>query len=117
ARYDGMIANWLGVRADPAHPEAFPPSLRLAFERRQVLRYGENPHQGGALYVEQPTLRGTVAAAEVLAGKELSSNNLADADSALECVKAFQKTPACVIVKHANPCGVALGPDQLAAYE
>ncbi|MBN8726947.1 MAG: bifunctional phosphoribosylaminoimidazolecarboxamide formyltransferase/IMP cyclohydrolase [Xanthomonadales bacterium] len=117
ARYDGMIANWLGVRADPAHPEAFPPSLRLAFERRQVLRYGENPHQGGALYVEQPPLRGTIAAAEVLAGKELSSNNLADADAALECVKAFQKTPACVIVKHANPCSVALGPDQLDAYE
>ena len=117
ARYDGLIANWLGARLNPAHPEAFPPSLRLAFERRQVLRYGENPHQGAALYVEQPAPRGTVAGASVLAGKELSSNNLADADAALECVKAFQKTSACVIVKHANPCGVALGPNQLEAYE
>ena len=117
SRYDGIIANWLGVRADADSPEAFPPSLHLAFERRQVLRYGENPHQGAALYVERDAPPGTIAAARVLAGKELSCNNIADADAALECVKAFQKTPACVIVKHANPCGVALGADLQQAYD
>jgi phosphoribosylaminoimidazolecarboxamide formyltransferase / IMP cyclohydrolase len=117
ARYDGLIANWLGTRADVDRPEAFPPTLHLAFERRQALRYGENPHQGGALYVEATIPPGTVAGARALAGRELSYNNLADADAALECVKAFRKTPACVIVKHANPCGVALGADLDEAYE
>ncbi len=117
ARYDGVIANWLGARIDSTRPEPFPPSLRLAFERRQILRYGENPHQSGALYVEDPALPGVVANALVLAGRELSSNNLSDADAALECVKAFRKTPACVIVKHANPCGVALGVDLREAWE
>src|SRR5690606_37954703 len=72
---------------------------------------------GAALYVEREPPPGTVASATVLAGKELSYNNIADADAALECVKAFRKTPACVIVKHANPCGVALGPDLAEAYE
>jgi phosphoribosylaminoimidazolecarboxamide formyltransferase/IMP cyclohydrolase len=117
ARYDGLIANWLGARADAERPEAFAPTLHLAFERKQNLRYGENPHQGGALYVEQNVPPGTVASARVLAGKELSYNNIADADAALECVKAFQKTPACVIVKHANPCGVALGANLEEAYD
>ncbi|MEO7431970.1 MAG: bifunctional phosphoribosylaminoimidazolecarboxamide formyltransferase/IMP cyclohydrolase [Dokdonella sp.] len=117
ARYDGLIANWLGARSDPERAEAFPPSLRLAFERKQALRYGENPHQGAALYVEKTLPPGTVAGARMLSGKELSYNNIADADTALECVKAFQKTPACVIVKHANPCGVALGADLSEAYE
>ena len=117
ARYDGLIANWLGTRADAEKPEAFPSSLHLAFERSQSLRYGENPHQSAALYVEKNVPPGTVAAARVLAGKELSYNNIADADAALECVKAFMKTPACVIVKHANPCGVALGANLLEAYE
>jgi phosphoribosylaminoimidazolecarboxamide formyltransferase/IMP cyclohydrolase len=117
SRYDGLVAHWLGTRADTDKPDAFPPSLRLAFERRQSLRYGENPHQGAALYVECNAPQGTVATARVLAGKELSYNNIADADAALECVKAFRKTPACVIVKHANPCGVALGADLGEAYE
>ena len=117
ARYDGLVANWLGIRADAEKPEAFAPSLHLAYERRQSLRYGENPHQGAALYVEKNTRPGIVAAARVLAGKELSYNNIADADAALECVKAFRKTPACVIVKHANPCGVALGPNLHEAYD
>jgi phosphoribosylaminoimidazolecarboxamide formyltransferase / IMP cyclohydrolase len=117
ARYDGLIANWLGARTDAERPEQFAPALRLAFERRQTLRYGENPHQGAALYVERNPPPGTVAAARVLAGKELSYNNIADADAAIECVKAFQKTPACVIVKHANPCGVALGTDLGEAYD
>jgi len=117
ARYDGIVANWLGTRADAEKPEAFAPSLLLAFDRKQTLRYGENPHQGAALYIERRVPPGTVAEARVLAGKELSYNNIADADAALECVKAFRKAPACVIVKHANPCGVALGANVLEAYE
>ena len=117
ARYDGVIANWLGARTDGERIEPFAPTLNLAFELKQTLRYGENPHQGGALFVESHVPAGTVAAARVLAGKELSFNNIADADAALECVKAFRKTPACVIVKHSNPCGVALGTDLGEAYE
>ncbi len=117
ARYDGAIANWLGARASPEQVDQFPPSLQLSFERKTVLRYGENPHQNGALYIERQAPPGIVAGARVLAGKELSYNNIADADAALECVKAFRKAPACVIVKHANPCGVALGTTALEAYE
>jgi phosphoribosylaminoimidazolecarboxamide formyltransferase / IMP cyclohydrolase len=117
ARYDGVIANWLGARPEGERIDPYAPTLNLAFELKQVLRYGENPHQGGALYVENHVPAGTVAAARVLAGKELSFNNIADADAALECVKAFRKTPACVIVKHSNPCGVALGTDLGEAYE
>jgi phosphoribosylaminoimidazolecarboxamide formyltransferase/IMP cyclohydrolase len=117
ARYDGAIANWLGARPDGERTEPFAPALNLSFDLKQTLRYGENPHQGGALYVERDVPPGSVAGARVLAGKELSFNNIADADAALECVKAFRKTPACVIVKHANPCGVALGADLGEAYE
>ena len=117
ARYDGVIANWLGARPDGERIEPFAPTLHLSFDLKQTLRYGENPHQGGALYVERDIPPGTVASARVLAGKELSFNNIADADAALECVKAFRKTPACVIVEHANPCGVALGGDLAEAYE
>jgi phosphoribosylaminoimidazolecarboxamide formyltransferase/IMP cyclohydrolase len=117
ARYDGLIANWLGSHMQGEHAEPYPPQLQLSFNRRAELRYGENPHQTAALYVEQKAPAGTVATARVLAGKELSYNNIADADAALECVKAFHKTPACVIVKHANPCGVALGTSALEAYE
>jgi len=117
ARYDGLIANWLGSHLVADHAETFPPQLQLSFIRRSELRYGENPHQSAALYLESHPPPGTVATARILAGKELSYNNIADADAALECVKAFQKTPACVIVKHANPCGVALGASALEAYE
>ncbi len=117
ARYDGLIADWLGARGDGEHVEPFAPTLHLALQRAQTLRYGENPHQGGALYLEPQTPPGIAATARMLAGKELSFNNLADADAALECVKAFRKVPACVIVKHANPCGVALGADIRTAYE
>ena len=117
ARYDGLIANWLGTHADSDHVEQFPPQLNLNYTRRAQLRYGENPHQGAALYLEAHPPAGTVATSRVLAGKELSYNNIADADAALECVKAFHKTPACVIVKHANPCGVALGTSAAEAYE
>ncbi len=118
ARYDGMIADWLGARTGAAQEGPFAPTLHLNFERAATLRYGENPHQGGALYVEADApARGIVATARVLAGKPLSYNNIADADAALECVKAFETVPACVIVKHANPCGVALGQDLMDAYD
>jgi len=117
ARYDGLIANWLGAHANSDQVEQFPPQLHLTYSRRALLRYGENPHQGAALYLEAHPPEGSVATAHILAGKELSFNNIADADAALECVKAFRKTPACVIVKHANPCGVALGTSAREAYE
>ncbi len=117
ASYDGRIAGWLGARIEGENSVPFAPSMHLAFERRQVLRYGENPHQAAALYVQRDLPAGTIAGARVLAGKELSYNNIADADAALECVKAFQRTPACVIVKHANPCGVALAASAGEAYD
>ena len=118
SHYDGRVAAWLGARANESgEPVRFAPTLTLDFERGQPLRYGENPHQAGALYVEYGAPRGTVATATLLGGKELSYNNLADADAAVECVKQFGDAPACVIVKHANPCGVALGPDLAEAYE
>jgi phosphoribosylaminoimidazolecarboxamide formyltransferase/IMP cyclohydrolase len=116
ARYDGMIADWLSARAEGEPGDVYPPTLHLALRRSQEMRYGENPHQAAALYLDGSPLAGTVAGATVLAGKEMSYNNLVDADTALECVKAFDKTPACVIVKHANPCGVALGTDPVDAY-
>ncbi|AVP95903.1 bifunctional phosphoribosylaminoimidazolecarboxamide formyltransferase/inosine monophosphate cyclohydrolase [Ahniella affigens] len=114
ARYDGMIAEWLGAR-DDAEP-GYAPTLHLSLQRQSVLRYGENPHQRGALYVEADAPGDVVARAEVLGGKELSYNNLADAEAALECVKQFPG-PAAVIVKHANPCGVAEGAHILQAYD
>ncbi|HST27618.1 MAG TPA: bifunctional phosphoribosylaminoimidazolecarboxamide formyltransferase/IMP cyclohydrolase [Rudaea sp.] len=117
ARYDGAIANWLGARLHADGVDPFPPSLHQSFTRAATLRYGENPHQNAALYLEGGGLPGCVATARVLAGKELSYNNLADADTALECVKAFRKAPACVIVKHANPCGVAIGATARDAYD
>jgi phosphoribosylaminoimidazolecarboxamide formyltransferase/IMP cyclohydrolase len=117
ARYDGTIANWLGARVASDRVEQFPASLHLAFERHALLRYGENPHQNAAVYLERPPVPGCAAGARLLSGKELSYNNLADADAALECVKAFRKTPACVIVKHANPCGVAIGGSAREAYD
>jgi len=116
ARYDGRIADWLGARTGD-EALAFAPTLHLAFERGVALRYGENPHQPGALYLEREPPAGVAAAARVLQGKEVSFNNLADADAALQCVQQFDEAPACVIVKHANPCGVALGADLASAYE
>ena len=115
--YDGQITEWLSRRAvEPDAPEAWAHSLHPSFELASALRYGENPHQRGALYVEKNAPAGIVATARFLQGKELSYNNLADADAALECVKAFD-APACVIVKHANPCGVAVAESLLAAYD
>ncbi len=117
ARYDGMIADWLSARAEGEPAESYPPTLHLALRRAQEMRYGENPHQAAALYRDGPARAGTAAGATVLTGKEMSYNNFVDADTAIECVKAFDKTPACVIVKHANPCGVALGEAPADAYE
>jgi len=116
ARYDGIVAAWLGARV-ASTPQRFAPTLHLFFERGKPLRYGENPHQAGALYVERDPPAGSVAAATVLAGKELSYNNYADADAALACVQQLPERPACVIVKHANPCGVAVAGSIAAAYD
>jgi len=115
AAYDGAIANWLTARSADGTAEAFPQSFRYAGERVQALRYGENPHQGAAFYRDESPAPGTIATFRQRQGKELSYNNIADADAAWECVKSFDGT-ACVIVKHANPCGVALGASTLDAY-
>ena len=114
ARYDAMVADWLTLQSGTSM--AFPKALELRFVKKFNLRYGENPHQAAAFYVD-PAARGAgVAGARQAQGKELSYNNLADADTALECVQQFAE-PACVIVKHANPCGVALGEGPRTAYE
>ena len=119
AQYDGMIANFLGSRVNETQqPEAFARTLNLQLGKVEDLRYGENPHQQAAFYTENHPGRSTqasIATAQQLQGKALSYNNIADTDAALECVKAFT-APACVIVKHANPCGVAIDNDQVAAY-
>ncbi len=125
ARYDSMIANWLtgldeGAEAKPAEaapvPAIFPARLQLAFDRVETLRYGENSHQSAAFYRETNPVAGSISAYTQLQGKELSYNNIADSDAAWECVKSFD-APACVIVKHANPCGVAIDGTLLGAYE
>ena len=117
ARYDGQVAEYLGARAaNPDQPEAHPPTLHLSLRRGEALRYGENPHQAAALYLEDPLPAASVAAARFMQGKTLSFNNLADADAALGCVKQFDEA-ACVIVKHANPCGVAVAHSLTEAYE
>ncbi len=123
AAYDGAIANYFG-RLVPGGNENFPRTFNTQFIKTQDMRYGENPHQNSAFYVEANANEASVATASQLQGKELSFNNIADTDAALETVKLFDE-PACVIVKHANPCGVAtdnsgLGKAEgslLAAYE
>ncbi|MDG1731996.1 MAG: bifunctional phosphoribosylaminoimidazolecarboxamide formyltransferase/IMP cyclohydrolase [Thalassotalea sp.] len=121
ASYDGMIANYFGKML-PAHNVAdatatkFPRTFNSQFIKKQDLRYGENSHQDAAFYVEANPEEASVSTAKQVQGKALSYNNIADTDSALECVKEFAE-PACVIVKHANPCGVALGDNILDAYE
>jgi len=119
AAYDGAIANYLGsILEHPEHkPEAWPRTFNLQFHKRQPMRYGENPHQQAAFYSARQVPPASVAGAEQLQGKELSYNNIADTDAALECVKQFSDGPACVIVKHANPCGVAYGETLKHAYE
>ena len=115
ARYDGAIANWLGKRTAGETAE-FPRTLSLQYRIAQTMRYGENPHQQAAFYVERDLDEASVATASQLQGKDLSYNNIADTDAALECVKQFD-APACVIVKHANPCGVAVAADITVAYD
>src|SRR3569833_843967 len=117
ARYDGAIANYLGAIQSSGERTQFPLSYSSQFIKAQDLRYGENPHQAAAFYVEHAPAEASVATAQQLQGKELSFNNIADTDAALECVKEFSDAPACVIVKHANPCGVAMGTTLLEAYE
>jgi phosphoribosylaminoimidazolecarboxamide formyltransferase/IMP cyclohydrolase len=116
ARYDGAIANWLTGLNEENKPGLFPDRLQLAYDQVDTMRYGENPHQQAAFYREPNPVPGSIANYEQLQGKELSYNNIADADAAWECVKAFDST-CCVIVKHANPCGVAVAATALAAYQ
>ena len=128
AAYDGMIANYFGTMV-PSYGEnkegdepsfenksKFPRTFNMQFEKKQDMRYGENSHQDAAFYVESDAQNGSVSSAKQLQGKALSYNNIADTDAALECVKEFAE-PACVIVKHANPCGVAIADNILDAYD
>ncbi|MFT4997373.1 MAG: phosphoribosylaminoimidazolecarboxamide formyltransferase/IMP cyclohydrolase [Flavobacteriales bacterium] len=115
ASYDGAIANYFGTMV-PGGNENFPRTFNTQFVKAQDMRYGENPHQNSAFYVEANPKEVSIVSAKQLQGKELSYNNIADTDAALECVKQFEQ-PACVIVKHANPCGVAIGDDITQAYD
>ena len=119
ARYDGIIANYLGAifENDDNRAEELPHTFNVQYTKAQGMRYGENPHQQAAFYISNQLEQGSIAATKQLQGKELSYNNITDTDAALECVKQFNDKPACVIVKHANPCGVAVGDTLLAAYE
>ncbi|MBL6986585.1 MAG: bifunctional phosphoribosylaminoimidazolecarboxamide formyltransferase/IMP cyclohydrolase [Methylobacter sp.] len=127
ACYDTAIAVYLsnircagscGIHTIPGDNDVqFPETLNLQFYHNQSMRYGENPHQNAAFYREKSPASGTIAAAKQLQGKELSYNNIADADAALECVKSFSDQATCVIVKHANPCGVAQADNLLEAYD
>ena len=119
ASYDGMIADFLGRRTGEAsheEPADFPRTLNTQFQLNDTLRYGENPHQRAAFYRSADAGAGTIAAAQLLQGKAMSYNNVMDADAALACVRQFDNQ-ACVIVKHANPCGVAVAGTQLEAYD
>ncbi len=116
ARYDGAIANYLGTMGSDGTQMHFPRTFNFQCVKAQDMRYGENPHQPAAFYREHAPTEACIATATQLQGKELSFNNIADTDAALECVKSFDE-PACVIVKHANPCGVAVADSPLTAYE
>ena len=121
AQYDGAITNYftaLGEDKQHATRSAYPDTLNLHFEKVQDMRYGENPHQSAAFYRDIKKVDGALANYTQLQGKELSFNNIADADAAWECVKTFDAaaTVACVIIKHANPCGVAVGATALESY-
>jgi phosphoribosylaminoimidazolecarboxamide formyltransferase/IMP cyclohydrolase len=115
AQYDGAISNYLTALDGAGGRERFPRRLNLQFERVQALRYGENPHQEAAFYLDLNPPPGSLGRYRQLQGKDLSYNNIADADAAWECVKSFAE-PACVIVKHANPCGAACGASLVEAY-
>jgi phosphoribosylaminoimidazolecarboxamide formyltransferase/IMP cyclohydrolase len=115
AAYDATVASYLG-RISATTAEEFPEVLALQFRKRMDLRYGENAHQQGAFYTSPAARGASVGSAQQLQGRTLSYNNIADADCAFECVRQFSEA-ACVIVKHANPCGVAVAPTSVAAYE
>jgi len=116
AGYDGMIANHFGARDTENNERDFSDTFNVQYFKTQEMRYGENPHQKAAFYTEANPIEASVATAKQLQGKELSFNNIADTDAALECVKQFDE-PACVIVKHANPCGVSVAVDIGTAYD
>ena len=115
AQYDSAISNHLSALAEDGTPSAYPAQMNSNFIKVQDLRYGENSHQSAALYRDLYPAPGSLVTGKQLQGKELSYNNIADADAAWECVKSFT-APACVIVKHANPCGVAVGANAAEAY-
>ncbi len=116
ANYDAAVSNYLGT-INNVDDDPFPTTYSVQFNKAQSLRYGENPHQRAAFYRDLNRSEGSIAYAEQIQGKALSFNNIADADAALECVKSLANTPACVIVKHANPCGVAYGENLEQAYQ
>ncbi|MCK5359537.1 MAG: bifunctional phosphoribosylaminoimidazolecarboxamide formyltransferase/IMP cyclohydrolase, partial [Gammaproteobacteria bacterium] len=117
AKYDGAIANYFGCLPANGEKQEFPRTYTLQVKKVQEMRYGENPHQRAAFYTESGYSEASVATSEQYQGKQLSYNNMADTDAALECVKTYNDGPACVIVKHANPCGVAEGDSLIAAYD
>ncbi|MCK5902126.1 MAG: bifunctional phosphoribosylaminoimidazolecarboxamide formyltransferase/IMP cyclohydrolase [Cocleimonas sp.] len=117
AKYDGMIANYLGAIVEKGEPKGFATTFNVQYKKAQTMRYGENPHQQAAFYISENQTEASVSTAKQLQGKALSYNNIGDTDAALECVKQFEDTPTCVIVKHANPCGVATGNTLLEAYD
>ncbi len=117
SHYDGAIANYLGCIEANGNKTTFPRTFNSQYHKMQEMRYGENPHQAAAFYVESNPAEASIATAKQLQGKELSYNNIGDTDAALECVKQFNDGPSCVIVKHANPCGVATSHNILEAYE
>ena len=117
ARYDGAVANYLGSFEGDDTRNIFPRTFNKQYIKKQEMRYGENPHQAGAFYVDNNSSSASVSSAIQIQGKALSYNNIADTDAALECVKQFGEMPCCVIVKHANPCGVAVAENQMVAYQ
>ncbi|MBN2866114.1 MAG: bifunctional phosphoribosylaminoimidazolecarboxamide formyltransferase/IMP cyclohydrolase [Thiotrichales bacterium] len=116
SRYDGAISNYFGKMFSTDEADTFPRTYNTQFVKKQTMRYGENPHQNAAFYTERNPSEASISTATQLQGKELSFNNIADTDAALELVKTFSET-ACVIVKHANPCGVSIGATQFEAYD
>ncbi|HVS27070.1 MAG TPA: bifunctional phosphoribosylaminoimidazolecarboxamide formyltransferase/IMP cyclohydrolase [Burkholderiales bacterium] len=116
AAYDGAISNYLTATNLKGEHVTFPSQINFSFNKVQDLRYGENPHQNAAFYRDLASVPGSLSVYQQIQGKELSYNNIADSDAAWECVKTFDKQ-ACVIIKHANPCGVAVGKNALQAYK
>lgn len=117
AAYDAAIANYLTTLDSEYTPSSFPEVFTCQFNKKSALRYGENPHQQAVFYTDKNAARGSLGTAELIQGKQLSYNNLLDADTALDCAKSFPADKAvCVIVKHANPCGIAVGDSALTTY-